>query len=104
MAQGALCQLFGSSGLNFTSLLKEPPRTQHTDQSVVEERLHIRPSAVTKMPRPLQVMHEFSDQKDVFCKIGSHLGDIDVDPNTPKSENGSFLSVESGHVYSASLS
>ena len=45
-------------------------------------------------------MHEYSDSKDVFCKIGSHLGDIDVDPNTPKSEDGSFLSGESGKVYS----
>lgn len=44
-------------------------------------------------------MHELSDQKDVFCKIGSHLGDVDNDPNTPKSEDGSFLSGESGVVF-----
>ncbi len=49
-------------------------------------------------------MHEYNDQKDVFCKIGSHLGDVDVDPNTPKSEDGSFLSGDSGKVFSTNQS
>ena len=51
---------------------------------------------MSKPQRPLHVMHELNDQKDVFCKIGSHLGDVDIDPNTPKSEDGSFISGDSG--------
>ena len=31
--------------------------------------------------------------QDVFCKINSHLGDVDNDPHTPRS-NGSMRSIE----------
>ncbi len=55
---------------------------------------------MSKPQRPLHVMHELNDQKDVFCKIGSHLGDGDIDPNTPKSEHDSFINGDSGQVYS----
>jgi hypothetical protein len=36
-------------------------------------------------------MQKFED--NIFLKIGSHLGDLDVDPNTPQS-HGSFFSNE----------
>jgi hypothetical protein len=34
------------------------------------------------------------DEQNIFLKIGSHLGDVDIDPNTPKSHGSIFSNEE----------